>query len=1053
MKLANSLNMTDSKSPKAWRIVELFVISFAFSFVALPIFAFGKNSYASSIRTATINEDPPSFFTVDDQVEGSLETKHHRSMIHHRPYRTFSNGDLEMEDGQLWMQIKHKDKPRTLVEDFDMGRHLQEFSQNTPPSPSTHAPSTPTPSHMYIGDSSVHISSTPSSLLPLSHAPYNRADPTVKKSIHDYFVRKGTGIQHLVSGIDRSAPIIVLAGKSNGILVINNSLMIDTNCYDLSIEETEVVTVVYSNLNNRTNQTVSITVARLEAPAKSKTITALIAFLNESVQTFDVLNRTTNIGNDSTLKKSRLLNGDGSGISIYTNGSLLVNSSHNDLGPEKTSDIAYLLTTEDTNGVVTDSIIIIRLHRPMSLDPSNVIVWEDTGIIGVDLLSTVRGGISTNDVLLLLGNDEGIAFFGNGTMIINTNFYELEAGENETVIFVVSIVTQDGLGGSSISKETTRVTILGKTDQPTAQPIEFSVFTHSGNHILDLLPTILGQPLGQRIRDTELIDGNVGGMTYGNGTLEVDSDFYALSHGDTEIIIFNITVEADNGHISSFLAFCTLIGKTDVPVAQPIELSIFENSGKYILNLLSTVVWDEESENASMMQTLNLVGGDTEGITMVNISTLQVDADLYALSDGEIETIAYQATAANRNGDISNFTVIIKIIGVNDVNASRPVELSVSKKSGRYTLDLFSGLSNRSEQKITKLELLHGNAGGVTMINASALEVNSDFYAFLDAANETCVYEVTVENNDGEVTPFRVTITIVADSQHPFSQSVDTSIPLVVPSPSFHCGQSSLDRSDTIFAILSAVSDPLMLRDKTSTESKAIHWLINEDELVVCPQSEKQIIQRYVLALIYYSTSGDNWSKCSAGNLTDNCGNEKPFVGQVRFLGPENECEWAGIRCDDTYSIIEILFEANNLVGTIPGEIGELTDLERWGMERGGLTGTIPTSIERLSNLYFLDLYSNQISGTLSTELLSLLNLNYLDLHNNVLSGPVGGIGGSFPQLLLAQLHSNLFTGTIPESMAVSSGLGTSFGLYASRYATTGLSDSSVPVFCFVTLF
>jgi hypothetical protein len=542
----------------------------------------------------------------------------------------------------------------------------------------------------------------------------------------------------------------------------------------------------------------------------------------------------------------------------------------------------------------------------MSLDPSNVIMWEDTGIIGVDILSTVRGGISTNDVLLLHGNDEGIAFFGNGTMSVNTNFYELEAGENETVIFDVSIVTQDGLGGSSISKETTRVTILGQPDQPTAQPIEFSVFTHSGNHSLDLVPTILGQPFGQIIRNTELIGGNAGGITtYDNGTLQVDSDFYALSHGDTEIIIFNITVEADNGQMASFLAFCTLIEIRDAPVAQPIEISIFEKSGKYILNLLSTV-WDQESENTSMVQTLHLVGGDIEGITMVNISTLQVDTDLYRLLDGEIETIAYQATAANRNGDISNFTVIIKIIGVNnDVHAS--VELSVSKKSGRYSLDLFSGLSNRSVHKITKLELLHGNAGGVTMINASTLEVNSDFYAFLDAGNETCVYEVTVEHDDGVVTSFQVTITIVTDSQHSFSQYIGTSIPLFVPA-SLHCGQSSQDRSDTIFAILSAASNPLMLRDKTSIESKVIHWLINEGELVACPQSEKQIIQRYVLGLIYYSTSGDNWSKCSAGNLTDKCGNEKPFVGQVRFLGPESECKWAGIRCDDTDSIIEILF-------------------------------------------------------------------------------------------------------------------------------------------------
>lgn len=43
-------------------------------------------------------------------------------------------------------------------------------------------------------------------------------------------------------------------------------------------------------------------------------------------------------------------------------------------------------------------------------------------------------------------------------------------------------------------------------------------------------------------------------------------------------------------------------------------------------------------------------------------------------------------------------------------------------------------------------------------------------------------------------------------------------------------------------------------------------------------------------------------------------------------------------------------------VGTIPTEIGLLSDLAIWGMERGGLTGSIPTQVGNLTNLIFIDL-------------------------------------------------------------------------------------------------
>ena len=127
--------------------------------------------------------------------------------------------------------------------------------------------------------------------------------------------------------------------------------------------------------------------------------------------------------------------------------------------------------------------------------------------------------------------------------------------------------------------------------------------------------------------------------------------------------------------------------------------------------------------------------------------------------------------------------------------------------------------------------------------------------------------------------------------------------------------------------------------------------------------------------------------------------------------------------------------EENNLIGTIPSEIGLLEDLTVWGMERGNLTSTIPTEIGRLTNLVFIDLDFNELTGTLSDELLSLSSLNQLDLNNNKLSGSINGIG-VFPDMEFLQLHDNFFTGTVPEGVGTFTGM-TAFTLHESSISGT----------------
>lgn len=212
--------------------------------------------------------------------------------------------------------------------------------------------------------------------------------------------------------------------------------------------------------------------------------------------------------------------------------------------------------------------------------------------------------------------------------------------------------------------------------------------------------------------------------------------------------------------------------------------------------------------------------------------------------------------------------------------------------------------------------------------------------------------------------------------------SVPTIAP-TTPSPTStptlaQCGISEEAREDRLLALLEQeVTDAGVLGDMAVPQGLATDWILNQDEAVICPDDPK-FLQRWVLAVIYFSTGGDQWILCSANpDATDDCGNILPFLGATRFLSGGSECEWAGISCIDG-CVTEIEFEENNLVGTIPTEIGLLTDLAVWGMERGGLSSTIPTEVGLLTNLIFLDLDFNELTGSLPDELFTLTDLTQL---------------------------------------------------------------------------
>ena len=162
-----------------------------------------------------------------------------------------------------------------------------------------------------------------------------------------------------------------------------------------------------------------------------------------------------------------------------------------------------------------------------------------------------------------------------------------------------------------------------------------------------------------------------------------------------------------------------------------------------------------------------------------------------------------------------------------------------------------------------------------------------------------------------------------------------------------------------------------VLQDSSSPQAQALTWLSGNTRLA--EYTEERLLQRFVLATLYYSTNGDSW--------TNNLG----------WLSNDDECTWNTVNplnCAAQEMRIIHLSE-RNLQGTIPWEIGLLTSLIEIDLSLNSLDGLIPSSIGQLQQLEGIFLYFNNLWGTIPTEVGTLENLLYLDLELNALSSPL----------------------------------------------------------------
>ncbi|KAG7037687.1 LRR receptor-like serine/threonine-protein kinase ERECTA [Cucurbita argyrosperma subsp. argyrosperma] len=104
----------------------------------------------------------------------------------------------------------------------------------------------------------------------------------------------------------------------------------------------------------------------------------------------------------------------------------------------------------------------------------------------------------------------------------------------------------------------------------------------------------------------------------------------------------------------------------------------------------------------------------------------------------------------------------------------------------------------------------------------------------------------------------------------------------------------------------------------------------------------------------------------------------------------------------------------NNLGGPIPDNLSSCTNLNSLNVHGNKLNGTIPLSFQRLESMTYLNLSSNDLQGPIPVELSRIGNLDTLDISNNKVNGTISSSFGDLEHLLKLNLSGNRLTGSIP---------------------------------------
>lgn len=352
-------------------------------------------------------------------------------------------------------------------------------------------------------------------------------------------------------------------------------------------------------------------------------------------------------------------------------------------------------------------------------------------------------------------------------------------------------------------------------------------------------------------------------------------------------------------------------------------------------------------------------------------------------------------------------------------DGSEPIKISTLSSNG-YTgwVDHFRSTNLYHIRKCNLLQRVYlVAASGIAMVCAAALCIPIGTYVIQRHGGDSRVQVPLL--NDSHVDPIS-TSGLLSTADMPSQLETTRSRPVSGNSHSFSCDptrsacatQSPLGSIDDMFSNILDETDP-----STSQHlQKALDWMRKDPHWHRYPKD--RLRQRLGLAAFYYATNGDqswkrsdDWmsyevSECHwwPGSYTMSiCGSQENHHYQ------ENDWEYE-----------RLWLPGNGLEGTLPLEMyGLLPSLRTIRLDRNiWLSGTLPSEIGGLSQLQQLWLHHNMLAGSLPSEISRLTQLEKLSLAGNSFTGSIAsGTFGKLTSLRKLWLDHNAFTGRVPADI------------------------------------
>jgi len=334
---------------------------------------------------------------------------------------------------------------------------------------------------------------------------------------------------------------------------------------------------------------------------------------------------------------------------------------------------------------------------------------------------------------------------------------------------------------------------------------------------------------------------------------------------------------------------------------------------------------------------------------------------------------------------------------IGNISSLQYLNLTNNKLSGSIPSS-FTGLSNLSILYVYNNELSGNIPDFTTLSSLTRLTINKNNFVFADFENQFNDYDTTLEGFF-----YKPMNKVETEIHHDivFGEDYTMTIPVIlgtgVTYQWYKNNEPITGESGLSYTITNAQEE-----DGGNYTCKASSPIITDLEITratIRLYGTISEIDRNALIAIYNATDGPSWTDNTNWNTA------APLY------------EWDGVYVTGS-RVSSLILDDNNLIGFLPSQVGNLSDIQNLVLSHNQISGTLPVELGLLNNLTRMEFDFNEFSGNIPVEFGNLSQITRLNFWHNQLSGTLPEEIGNCTNLIQLVFEDNNITGEIPSSYA-----------------------------------